>query len=40
VIRVVCTGRYIVLAAIRGPNDARVTKVEEDGFFDNIELTK
>jgi hypothetical protein len=38
--RAVCVDRVVLVAAIYGPNGTRASKAEEDGFFDNIELTK
>jgi hypothetical protein len=40
VVRSVFTDRAAISATIKGPNNARATKAEEDGFFDNFELTK
>jgi|GEM_PF-3124262 len=40
VMRVACTDRLIIFAAIAGPNGTRASPAEEDGFFDNFELTK
>ncbi|MBN9118781.1 MAG: hypothetical protein J0I06_06420 [Planctomycetes bacterium] len=38
VLRVMCTDRHFVIAAIGGPNNTRARQEEEAGFFDNIEL--
>jgi hypothetical protein len=38
--RGVCADRIVIIAVVAGPNGSRATKAEEDGFFDNVELTK
>lgn len=40
VARVVAVDRRLIFAAVSGRGNSRATKEEEEGFFDNVELTK